>query len=646
MTTPQIASYGSWKSPITAQMIVTAANGLGRIVLDDDSMYWIERRPSEGGRNALVRRSSDGTITDMLPQPFNARTRVHEYGGGDFTVSNGVIYFSNFADQRLYRLLPGSEPVPITPERALRFADAVIDQQRNLLFCVCEDHTHEGQEAVNSLVNLPLDEKSEKGLQVIASGNDFYSTPRLSPDGSRLTWLTWNHPNMPWDGAELWVADLDEHGSLSNAQLVAGSRTLSVGQPQWSPNGTLHFVSEQGNGWWNLYRFRSNQAEPLYPMEAEFSLPQWVFGLSTYGFASDQQIICTYMQDGINHLASLNTLTGTLSNYELPYTTIANLQVTPTHALFIAASPTEPAVLVRLTLANGQIEILRRSREITLDPSYFSVPQAIEFPTEHGKTAHAFFYPPHNPDFQAPAGELPPLLVEIHGGPTSSTSSAFNLALQFWTSRGIGVLDVNYGGSTGFGREYRQRLNGQWGVVDVDDCVNGATYLVKRGLVDGKRLAITGGSAGGYTVLCALTFRDTFTVGASHFGVSDIAALAQETHKFESRYDSSLIGPYPESATLYKERSPIYHTDRLSRPIIFFQGLEDKIVLPNQSERMVDALRQKGLPVAYLTFEGEQHGFRRAENIKRALEGELYFYSRILAFPLADEIEPVTIENL
>ncbi|HEY4388157.1 MAG TPA: S9 family peptidase, partial [Ktedonobacteraceae bacterium] len=622
MTKPQTASYGSWKSPITADLIVTAANNLGQIVLEEDSIYWIERRPSEGGRNAIVRRTSDGTITDLLPLPFNARTRVHEYGGGDFTVSKGVVYFSNFADQRLYSLVPGSEPVPISPARDIRFADAIVDQQRNLLFSVSEDHTDESREAVNSLISLPLTGDAEGNVQIIASGNDFYSSPRLSPDGSHLAWLTWKHPNMPWDGTELWVGDLDAQGFISNARLVTGGRDLSIVQPTWAPDGTLHFVSEQDNGWWNLYRVRSNQIEPLYPMEAEFGMPQWVFGISTYGFASSQRIICTYTQNGTNHLASLDTTTGELTNYKLPYTTIGSLQVTPTHAVFLAASPTEPAALIRLTLDNGEFEVLRRSREITLDRAYFSVPEAIEFPTEHGKTAHAFFYPPSNPDFQAPAGELPPLLVEIHGGPTSATSSAFNLSRQFWTSRGIAVLDVNYGGSTGFGREYRRRLNGQWGVVDVDDCVNGAKYLVERGLVDGKRLAITGGSAGGYTTLCALTFRDTFSTGASHFGVSDIEALAQDTHKFESRYDSSLIGPYPESINLYKERSPIYHTDRLSRPIIFFQGLEDKIVLPNQSERMVEALRQKGLPVAYVTFEGEQHGFRRAENIKRALEGE------------------------
>ncbi len=646
MTTMQTAAYGSWKSPVTAQMIVTASNNLGQVVLDGDDIYWIERRPSEGGRNALVRYSASGTISDLLPLPFNARTRVHEYGGGDFTVSDGVIYFSNFADQRLYRLVPGSAPTPITPERNLRFADAVVDKNRNLLFCVCEDHSAEGREAVNVLVNLPLDGEAVRDLQIIASGNDFYSTPCLSPDGTHLAWLTWNHPDMPWDGTELWIGELDARGFLSHTRLVTGGRGESIFQPTWSPDGTLHFVSEQGNGWWNLYRWRSGQVEPLYPMEAEFGSPQWMFGMSTYGFSSAQQLICTYAQNGVNYLARLNTLTGEFTPYNLPYTTIAGLRVTISHALFVAASPTEPAVLVRLSLENGQFEVLRRSREITLDRSYFSVPEAIEFPTEHGKTAHAFFYPPHNPDFQAPAGELPPLLVEIHGGPTSATSSAFNLSRQFWTSRGIAVLDVNYGGSTGFGREYRQRLNGQWGVVDVDDCVNGAKYLVERGLVDGNRLAITGGSAGGYTVLCVLTFRDTFSTGASYFGVSDIRALAEDTHKFESRYDSSLIGPYPEAAALYKERSPIFHTDRLLRPIIFFQGLEDKIVLPNQSERMVEALRQKGLPVAYLTFEGEQHGFRRAENIKRALEAELYFYARIFGFPLADEIEPVTIENL
>jgi dipeptidyl aminopeptidase/acylaminoacyl peptidase len=381
-------------------------------------------------------------------------------------------------------------------------------------------------------------------------------------------------------------------------------------------------------------------------MQAEFGQPQWVFGMSTYAFESRERIICVYTEKGSSRLASLNIGTGEFKPIEIPYTDITYLRASSGQAVFRGGSPTNPASIIRLDLNTGETEILRRSNELQIDPGYFSIPQAIEFPTENGETAHAFFYLPRNRDYAAPVGELPPLLVKSHGGPTSAATTTLALGIQYWTSRGIGVLDVNYGGSTGYGREYRERLKDTWGIVDVDDCANGASYLVERGEADGMRLMITGGSAGGYTTLCALTFRDRFKAGASHYGVSDCEALAKETHKFESRYLDGLIGPYPERADLYRERSPVHHVESLSCPVIFFQGLEDKVVLPNQAEMMVEALRAKGLPVAYVPFAGEQHGFRRAENIKRALDGEIYFYSRIFGFELADKVEPVQIENL
>ncbi len=665
MAHPQIAPYGSWKSPITSDLIVSETIYPGLTAVEGQTTYWIERRPSEGGRNVIVRRTPGGQISAMTPAPFNARTRVHEYGGGDFVVSDGIIYFSNFADQRIYRVKPGSEPQPITPAEQYRYADGIIDRQRGRMICVREDHTVAGREAVNTLVSIALD--GNNAGQVLASGNNFlsspatmlshlptvstavtnyfYSSPRLSPDGSRLAWLTWNHPNMPWDGTELWVGELQADGSLGKTERVAGSAQESIFQPEWSPTGELHFIAER-TGWWNLYRWRNGQIEPLCEMEAEFGTPQWVFGLSTYGFASPERIICRYVKQGIAYLASLNTTTGKLEPIDTPYTVIAGIRVAPGRVVFSCASPTEPGSIVQLDLNTSHIEVLRRSSNVTLDAAYISIPETIEFPTEHGLTAFAFFYPPHNPDYVAPSNERPPLLVMIHGGPTSAATNALDLEIQFWTSRGIAVLDINYGGSTGYGRAYRERLKGQWGIVDVDDCVNGARYLVERGLVDGSRLAITGGSAGGYTVLCALTFRDIFKAGASYFGLSDLEADMQETHKFESRYSIGLVGPYPERSDLYRERSPIHFTDRLSCPVIFFQGLEDKIVLPNQSEMMVAALRAKGLPVAYIAFEGEGHGFRRAENIKRSLEAELYFYSRVFGFELADQVEPVEIENL
>ena len=643
MTQPQVAPYGSWKSPISADLISTGGRRIIEAVADGEDIYWIEMRPTENGRYVIVRRTPDGQTTDVTPTTFSARTRVHEYGGAALVVNDGTVYFSNFADQRLYRQASGSEPQPITPDADLRYTDGIVDSKRNRLICVREDHTDAENEAINALVGIGL-YGTDSG-QVLVSGNDFYSSPRLSPDGTRLAWLTWNHPNMPWDGAELWIGEINTDGSLGHMECVAGDVDESIFQPEWSPDGTLYFVSDR-TGWWNLYRYQVGTVEPLYEMEAEFGRPQWIFGMSTYRFVSPNQIICAYTQEGIWHLSTLDTVTRKLDRIEIPYTSISNLQALPGGVLFNASSSTESASIVRLDLATKQVEVVCRSSEINIDAGYFSPPQAIEFPTTNNLTAHAFFYPPQNRDYTAPADELPPLLVISHGGPTSATLTALDLEIQYWTSRGIAVLDVNYGGSSGYGRAYRQRLNGQWGIVDVDDCVNGARYLVEQGYVDMNRLAIRGGSAGGYTTLSALTFRDVFKAGASYYGISDLEAMTTDTHKFESRYLDSLIGPYPEEQDRYRERSPIHFTDRLSCPLILFQGLEDKVVPPNQAEMMVDALRAKGLPVAYVPFEGEQHGFRRSENIQRSLEAELYFYAQVFDFTPADAIEPVMIENL
>jgi len=643
MVKPRVAPYGSWKSPITSELVASSAIRLGQIGLDGRDVYWIEARPVEGGRNVVVRWTRDAKATDVTPAPFNARTRVHEYGGGAFAVKDGTVYFSNFADQRLYRAEAAGSPEAITPEARFRYADAAIDHHRGRMICVREDHSVEGGEAINTLVSIDL--AGSGGDRVLVSGNDFCSSPRLSPDGSHLAWLTWNHPNMPWDGTELWVADVRGDGSLGAAQCVAGGVDESIFQPEWSPDGVLHFISDR-TGWWNLYRWQDGRAQPLCDMEAEFGLPQWVFGMSTYGFESDRRIICSYTRQGSWHLARLDSDTGEIEPIETPYTAIGDVCVAAESLVFRGGSPTEPASIVRLDLETGELNVLRSSSQIEVDSSFISVPQAIEFPTEGGQTAHALYYAPVNCDFTAGTRERPPLLVLSHGGPTASTSGALNWAIQYWTSRGFAVVDVNYGGSVGYGRPYRQRLNGQWGVVDVDDCVNAARYLVERGLADDSRLAIRGGSAGGYTTLCALTFRGVFAAGASYYGVSDLEALAQDTHKFESRYLDRMVGAYPECRDLYHERSPIHSVDRLSRPMILFQGLEDKVVPPNQAEMMVEALRAKGLPVAYLAFEGEQHGFRRAENIQRALDAELYFYSQIFGFEMASPVEPVHIENL
>ena len=642
MSKPKVAPYGSWKSPITSDPIIAETIKLRQVALDGEDVVWVEMRPIEGGRYVVVRRSADGRTTDLTLPPFNARTRVHEYGGGAAAVADGTVYFSNWDDQRIYRLDPGGEPRPITPAGEWRYADGVVDRRRGRMVCVREDHTAGGEPA-NTLVSLDLDGNGE--ARVLVAGNDFYASPCLSPDGARLAWITWNHPNMPWDGTELWAGELRADGTLGRAERVAGRVDESILQPEWSPDGVLYFVSDR-TGWWNLYRWRDGRVEPVVEMEAEFGLPHWLFGRSTYAFASADRIVCACAERGTWHLASLDTATGELARIETPYTEIEYVRAEPGRVVFKGGSPAEPESIVALDLATGRIDVLRRSSPVTVDDGYLSAPRAIEFPTENGLTAHAFFYPPKNRDYQAPPGERPPLLVISHGGPTSAAASTLRLPIQYWTSRGIAVLDVNYGGSTGYGRAYRRRLEGQWGVVDVDDCVNGARYLAARGEVDGDRLIIRGGSAGGYTTLCALTFRDAFEAGASYYGISDLEAMTLETHKFESRYLDRLVGPYPGRKDLYRERSPIHFADRLSCPVIFFQGLEDRVVPPNQAELMVDALRAKGLPVAYVPFEGEQHGFRRAENITRALDAELYFYSRVFGFELADAVEPVAIENL
>jgi dipeptidyl aminopeptidase/acylaminoacyl peptidase len=641
----QVAPYGSWKSPITADLLASTYVGLDELRVDGDNLYWNELRPADKGRNVIVQRKPDGTLTDITPPGYSARTRVHEYGGGCYFVQNGTVYFSNYTDQRLYRQDPGKDPRPLTPPVDMRYADGIIDQHGNRIICIREDHTVKKGQAVNSIVSLDLDKEGES--KTLVSGNDFYSTPRLSPDGSRLAWLTWNHPNMPWDGTELWVGHAHADGSVGHSEKLAGGLEESIYQPEWSSDGILYFSSDR-TGWWNLYRWRYNHIESLHPMEAEFGLPQWTFGTRTIFFESPDRMICAYTKNGLWHLASLDLTNRTLKTIETPINQIlwGNLAARNGKVFLIGGSATEPSSVVQIDLSSNETKILHRSREITVNNDYFSIPNTIEFPTENGRTAFAFFYPPTNPEYEAPEGEKAPLLVFSHGGPTSASPSTLRYEIQYWTSRGIGVLDVNYGGSTGYGRDYRMRLNGNWGIVDVQDCANAARYLVSRGQADGERLGIRGGSAGGYTTLCALAFTNTFRAGASYFGVSDLELIAKDTHKFESRYLDKLVGPYPERRDIYRARSPIYHVDGISSALILFQGLEDKVVPPDQSEKIFQSVKAKGLPVAYIPYEWEQHGFRRAENIKRSYEAELYFYSKIFRFNLAEQIEPVTIENL
>ena len=638
MTQCKTSPYGSWKSPITSDLIVQDSISILDVLMDGDAVYWLEGRPREAGRYVLVRQDANGSAKDLTPAPFNVRTRVHEYGGGSVCVVDGVAYFSNDKDQRLYRQAPGGEPIPFTPapetpEAQRRYADGVIDKRRNLWIGVREDHSdpaHRGVDAVNTLVAVDLT-RGGPG-EVLVSGCDFYSSPKLSPDGRRLAWLTWDHPHMPWEGTELWTADVADDGLLTNHALAAGSDSESIFQPEWSPDGRLYFISDRTD-WWNLYRLDDGKAVAVCPLDAEFGQPQWVFGMSSYAFANAGTIVCAYTRQGLGSLGLIDAASGRLTPLELPYTDFSAIRARGNQAAFRGGSPVEPPSVVLVDQRTRTHRVLRSAAPAAQQPEirrYFTQVRPIEFETSGGKTAFGLYYPPANPDFRPPDGDKPPLLVKCHGGPTSAATSTLELRIQYWTSRGIAVLDVNYGGSTGFGRQYRERLKGAWGIVDVDDCVNGAKWLAGQGLVDGERAVITGGSAGGFTVLAALAFRDFFKGGASHYGVSDLKALDLDTHKFESRYNQWLIGDSPALDHVYYERSPVHFAHLVKCPVIFFQGDEDRVVPPSQTEPMVDALRQNGIPVGYLLFAGEQHGFRKAENIKRALDAELYFYSQLV----------------
>lgn len=654
---PRVAPYGTWTSPLSASDVAAAGRRLSGVSLDGDDVYWLEGRPDQGGRYTLVRRAPDGTVADLNPPEINIRSRVHEYGGGAFVVAAGTVYCVNFTDQRVYRIMDG-EARPITAPGAWRYADFEIDARRQRLICVREDHTREGQEPINALVAISI-ETADAGRgeyvagvgDVIASGSDFYSTPRLSPDGSRLAWLSWNHPSMPWDGTDLWIARVGADGTIGAPVRIAGGPDESIYQPGWSPDGELYYVSDR-DGWWRIYRAMDGAPDHLLTRdpslaEAECGRPQWVFGTSSWACAGPSQLVVSYVQAGRWHLGRLDVRSGDFTTLASPLQPIDWLAANATHAVLVAGASDRPDAVVRVDLGSGAFETLRAASPVRLDAGDISVAEPVELPTAGGETSHAFYYPPRNRRFEAPVGEMPPLIVITHGGPTSAGRPTFDLELQYWTSRGFAVADVNYGGSSGFGRAYRQRLIGRWGEVDVADVVHAVRFLAEQGKADRHRAVIRGGSAGGYTTLTALTGHpEVFKAGASYYGVSDLEALARDTHKFESRYLDSLVGPYPDAREIYRARSPIHAVDRLACPLILFQGLDDRVVPPRQSEMMVDAVRAKGLPVAYLAFAGEQHGFRQAATIIRSMEAELYFYGAVFGFTPADVIPPVPIENL
>ncbi|MGZ6272360.1 MAG: prolyl oligopeptidase family serine peptidase [Candidatus Limnocylindrales bacterium] len=637
-----VAAYGSWRSPISLDLVYAGRVSPAEPWFDGDTVYWLEGRPAEGGREALVRRRHDGTIEDVLPGSVNVRTMAQEYGGAAWAVAAGTLVYSDVADGRLYRLVEGAAPEPLTPPGPFRYADLSLDPARGRLICVREDHSAPG-EAVTTLVAVSLAPGAAPAPpSVFVEGADFFAAPRLSPDGRWLAWLSWRHPNMPWDGTELWLGELDESGTLRGSRRVAGDPSLWVAQPRWSPAGVLYCLAEP-TGWLNLHRVTEGGLEAVFPLASEFASADWTLGRATFGFTPEGRIVAAARTEMGDRLWLIDPDTGSGDVIDQPFSELDGVVVAGERALFVGGAPADTGGLVELELTTGHWHYVRRVTEAVVAPDEISLPRPITFPTSDGGVAHAFFYPPHNPRYTAPAGELPPLLVTSHGGPTASAPTSMRLAFQYLTSRGIAIVDVDYRGSTGYGRAYRQALEGAWGIYDVDDCVAAARYLARLGLVDGERLAIRGGSASGYTTLCALTFRDDFRAGVSYFGIGDLETFARDTHKFESRYLERLVGRYPEERQRYVERSPVNFPDRLSCPLLILQGLDDRVVPPNQAEEMVAVLRAKGLPHAYLPFEGEGHGFRRLETMRRAMEAELAFYGEIFGFTPADELPPLPL---
>jgi dipeptidyl aminopeptidase/acylaminoacyl peptidase len=640
-----VLPYGSWPSPISAADVARGGVRLGFVAIVRDSggaddVWWTEGRPAEGGRQVVV----SAARGDLLPSPWNARTRVHEYGGMAWTpLGASALVFAEWSDQRLYRLDAGSAPTPLTPlsdvEAGWRHAELVHVAARDEVWCVREEHTPDG-EVRRAIVAVPLDGSAADDpslVRVVATGSQFFAFPRLSPDGARLAWIAWDHPNMPWDSTELRVGDIVD-GVVPTWQAVLGGAGESVLQPEWAGESSKLYVISDRSGWWNLYEVGVDGGTPqaIHPAAQEFGGPLWQLGYRFYGLLDDGRLVVRHGA-GEQGLGLLDASSGVIESLTTPFSDwLPVLASSGCVVAGVAASPSIPTSVVRLDTATGEHTVLRRSVEAIPDEAYLPQPRSVTLPGPNGRDVHAHVYPPRNPEVVAPQGELPPYIVFVHGGPTSDSPATFDLEYAFFTSRGLGVIDVDYGGSTGYGREYRERLRGQWGVVDVEDCVAAVQALAKNGEADPARLAIRGGSAGGWTTLAALTRTDAFAAGTSYFGVAELLKFAADTHDFESRYLDGLVGPLPTAHDVYVERAPLNHVDELSCPVLLLQGLEDKVVPPSQAEMFRDALAAKGIPHAYIAFPGEQHGFRRAENVIAALEAELSFYGQVFGFTPPD----------
>ncbi|KAL7262077.1 hypothetical protein ACSBR1_000456 [Camellia fascicularis] len=661
------APYGSWKSPITSDIVSGAEKRLGGTAVDDlGRLFWLESRPAESGRAVLVKaleNPGDEPI-DITPKEFSVRSVAQEYGGGAFKIVADSVIFSNYKDQRLYKQSiesRDSSPLPLTPDYGgplVCYADGVFDSRFNRYVTVREDRREDSLNPTTTIVSIDLNDQNIQEPEVIVGGNDFYACPRLDPKEERMAWIEWGHPNMPWDKSELWVGYFSRNGDICKRICVAGGDPALVEsptEPKWSSKGELFFITDRRSGFWNIYKWieSDNTVLPVYSLDAEFSRPLWVFGIKSYQLLQSNEgknlIACTYRQNGKSSFGILDDVHSTLSLFDIPFTDINNI-TSGLHCLYIeGASAVHPLSIAKVTLDDDKSKVIdfkiiwSSSPDSLKYKSHFSLPELIEFPTEvPNQNAYAYFYPPTNPNYQAGREEKPPLLLRSHGGPTGETRGVLNLTYQYWTSRGWAVVDVNYGGSTGYGREYRERLLGRWGIVDVNDCCSCAKFLVDSGKVDGERLCIAGGSAGGYTTLAALAFRETFKAGASLYGIADLKLMRAETHKFESHYIDNLVG----SDDNYFQRSPINFVDKFSCPILLLQGLEDKVVPPDQARKIYHALKEKGLPVALIEFEGEQHGFRKAETIKIALEQQMMFFARLVGhFKVADEITPIKVDN-